>query len=257
MHMRFKTVNSVIIVTLLLAITVMLVLGITYVNSSSYDTVLENQRQAMRQLASQVALSIDRYVKNNVNLAMSLAQQQMMKDALLTKDKGDAAAFIDKFLSNNKEYWAVSLIDTSGTIIAGRTQDGEKLAGKNRSSRDYCQAFLRGEDHFIGKSVLKSSTNENVYIFSFSAAVKDENGKILGGVGVFPKLEEFHGPGHRPAAHRRTRLCLYPGLDGSDSRPRHKQEAAVQTGWKKISSMRSSPGKPGKCITPSRAMTSS
>ncbi len=195
MHLRFKTINSVIIVTLIIAITVMLALGITYVTSSSYEAILENQRQAMRQLAKQAAVGIEHYVKDNVNLAMSLAQQQMMKDALLTKDKGDAAAFIDKFLSNNKEYWAVSLIDTSGTIIAGRTQDGEKLAGKNRSSRDYCQALLRGEDHFIGKSVLKSSTNENVLLFSFSAAVKDESGTTLGGVGVFPNWKSYTDQG--------------------------------------------------------------
>lgn len=113
-------------------------------------------------------------------MAESLAGQDAIR-AAFTGDTARAQERLHNSVAAYKDYYSFFLFDTSGTIVAGFTSEGKDLTGGGRKERDYVKAILAGQDLVFSKSVFKATTgNELIYVVA--KAVRDANGKLLGGV---------------------------------------------------------------------------
>lgn len=186
-------INSVIALVLAGSIAVVLVVSVSFVSRSSYNTVLQNQMQVMEELVKQITLNTQRYITNIEELAQSLAIQNTIEDSLLSKSNTAAVETrLKELLSLYNNYWAIFIFDTQGKVIAGFNANGVSLAGEDRSSRDYVKEILAGKDVYISKSIFEAkSSEEDMLVMGASAAVKDKSGKTIGGVAAFPNWKEF------------------------------------------------------------------
>ncbi|MDP2847136.1 MAG: methyl-accepting chemotaxis protein [Humidesulfovibrio sp.] len=188
---RIKSLGTVLIlsVTLIVALTI---LGIVfYVSKSSYNVSLHLQQQSMEQLSTATRLSLDKFTSSTETLVDSLAAQKALREAF-EGDPKRAKERLREYITINKEYWALFLFDAQGVIIAGYNAKGEDLAGQSRADHDYVKSILGGQDNYFSKEIIKAKSGDgDIFIFSVARSIKSAEGKVLGGVGAFPKWETF------------------------------------------------------------------
>jgi len=184
-----KSVNSVLI--LYVAIAVILGVGalILYVSSSSQQMALELQGKSLEQLAQNIALELEEYVVGTERMTTSLSIQQAVLEAF----RGSPARTGERFKSYMKdyqsEYWAMLAFDDKGEVLSGYNADMKDLSGEDQAGNDYVKAILAGQESFVSREIIK--TDSGVFTFAVSRAIKDESGKTIGGVAVFPKIGVF------------------------------------------------------------------
>ncbi|WP_415517973.1 MAG: methyl-accepting chemotaxis protein [Desulfovibrio aminophilus] len=186
-----KSLASVFIASVALALVLTMAAIILYVTKSSYNMALELEEQAMRQSAVAARSSLDLFVENSRDMVHFLAGQNLVRDAF----NGDAAAArkgLTDILRANPDIWSLIVFDDKGRILAGANSSGQDLTGQSRSDRDYYQAVMSGQDFFLGKTILTAkSGGGDIHILTIAKAIRDESGRTLGGVGVFPHWEAF------------------------------------------------------------------
>ncbi|MYL82059.1 PAS domain-containing protein [Desulfovibrio aerotolerans] len=162
---------------------------VLYASGSSFTMIETVQQNALTQAAAISAQSAEIYLKGTASVAESLAGQ----DAIRAAFDGDTARGQERLrntVAAYKDYYSFFLFDTAGTIVAGSTSDGKDLTGGERKERDYVKAILAGQDLVFSKSVFKATTgNELIYVVA--KAVRDANGKLLGGVAACPLWDRF------------------------------------------------------------------
>jgi methyl-accepting chemotaxis protein len=186
-----KSISSVFIASVTLAL-VLAVGGIAaYVTTSSYRMALGLEGQAMNQSAQAARQALGLYVENARGLIESLAGQRLVLEAF-TENPEPAQVRLRDVLKSNPLVWSVLVFDDRGVIRAGANADGGDLRGQSRADRDYFKAIMGGQDLFLGKTVLTAkSGGGNMYIFLAVKAVRDASGRVIGGVGIFPRWENF------------------------------------------------------------------
>ena len=188
-----KSISSVLITAVALAVILTVTAIVSYVSRSTYHLALEQQKQAMQQMNSVVNTALDTYMGNTKTLVETLAVQQAIIEAF-TGDPARAKDRLKEYIKVNKDFWSITLFDTRGKILVGYNAKGEDMAGQDRGERAYVKAIAGGADLFVDKELLKSksgSGEEEILIFALAKAVKSADGKLLGGVGAFPKWEAF------------------------------------------------------------------
>ena len=186
-----KSISSVLIAVVALAVILAVAAIVTYVSRSTYDLALDQQKQAMQQMVRTTNAALDAYMGNTKTLVDTLAVQQAITEAF-DGNPARAKARLTEYMKANKNYWAIFLFDATGTIIAGYNAKGEDLAGQSRSDREYVKAVLGGADLYVDKNILKAKSGDGeLFIFALAKAVKSADGKVLGGVGAFPMWETF------------------------------------------------------------------
>jgi methyl-accepting chemotaxis protein len=186
-----KSISSVLIASVTLAIIVAVAAIILYVSKSSNNMTLSLQQQSMQQISVATQAALDGYMNNTKTLVETLAVQKAIREAF----EGDPTRARERLLDyivTNKDFWAIFLFDAKGVVIAGYNANKVDLTGQSRADRDYVKAVLGGQDLFVAREVLKAKSGEgDLFIFSLSKVVKDANGKVLGGVAAFPRWETF------------------------------------------------------------------
>ncbi len=186
-----KNISTVLIASVAAAIVAAIAIIVLYVSRSSYNMTLELEQQSMQQVNQGTQEALDAYMRSTQTLVETLAAQKAIHEAF----EGDATRAKDRlheYIKINKEYWAIFLFDAKGTILAGYNAKEEDLAGQSRADRDYVKAVLGGQDLFIANQIIKAKSGDGeLLIFSLAKAVKSKDGKVLGGVGAFPKWEAF------------------------------------------------------------------
>ncbi len=185
-----KSVNSV----LVLYVAIALVLGIgglvVYVSTSSHSLALNLESNSLEQIANNVVLELDDFIESSQDLAHTLAIQKAVVEAF----EGAPARADDRFkgyMESYKDvYWAMFAFDLSGKVLAGYNGEMTNLAGQNRADKDFVKAIVSGKDAYVSPSVFKA-TLKDVMTFAVAKAVRDANGKLLGGVVVLPKSSVF------------------------------------------------------------------
>ncbi|WP_421902838.1 methyl-accepting chemotaxis protein [Maridesulfovibrio sp.] len=160
-----------------------------YVQNSSYKMVLDNSMESASSQAAIIASSLDLFVTDTVAVVKSLAEQEAVKD-LLENKSSDVGKLFKETMRNNEVIWAVLAFDRNGKVLSGIDSKGSFLDGLDISSRDYVKAILKGEDTYITESVFRSKTDKSL-LFGASSAVKDAQGRVLGGIAVFGDWLKF------------------------------------------------------------------
>ena len=188
---RIKSIGTVLILSVALVVTLAVAGIVFYISKSSYNMVLHLEQQSMTQLSAATQTALSNYISETKNTVNTLASQKAIVEAF-EGDPKRASERLNDYIKNDKDLWALFLFDDKGTILAGFNAKGENLAGQSRADRDYVKAILSGQDSFFAEEIVKAkSGDEDIFIFSVVRALKDSHGKVLGGVGAFPRWESF------------------------------------------------------------------
>ena len=186
-----KSISSVLIASVAMAVVLAVTAIILYVSKSSNNMTLALEQQSMQQLSVATQSALDSYMNNTKTLVETLAVQKAIQEAFEGDPKRAKDRLMD-YISSNKDFWAIFLFDANGVILAGYNANKADLTGQSRADRDYVKAVLAGQDLFVAKEVLKAKSGEGeIFIFSLAKAVKDKSGKVLGGVAAFPLWDSF------------------------------------------------------------------
>lgn len=189
--MRVKSINAVMTVVVFALIAVTISVCVWWVSSSTYDAVFKEQKNAMVNMVNQSVSALDLYMGQTSDVVKLIAKDQASREALELGDVGPADSLFKSLIGASNDYWAAFLFDKDGKVIAGYNAKGKNMAGADRSSRGYVKKILSGTEFYVADNIMKSKSGGGIYIFAIAHAVRDHNGKIIGGVGVFPKWERF------------------------------------------------------------------
>jgi methyl-accepting chemotaxis protein len=188
---RIKSLGTVLILSVTLVVTLAVMGIVLYVSKSSYNISLHLEQQSMEQISTATQMSLDKYISGTQTLVESLAAQKALREAF-EGDPKRAKERLHEYIKINKEYWALFIFDAKGVILAGYNAKEEDLTGQSRADRDYVKAILGGQDVYFAKDLIKAKSGDgDLFIFSLAKAIKGPDGKVLGGVGAFPKWETF------------------------------------------------------------------
>ncbi|HMM39690.1 MAG TPA: methyl-accepting chemotaxis protein [Desulfovibrio sp.] len=186
-----KSISSVLIASVALAVILAVSAIVAYVSNSTNGLALDLNKQAMQQMTVTTNRALDAYMNGAKTMVETLAAQQAVMEAF-GGDPARAKERLRNYISVNKDYWAILIFDAKGNILAGYNAKGEDMAGQNRAERDYVKAIASGQDFFIAKEVLSAKSGDgDIMVFTMAKGVKDASGRVLGGVGAFPKWETF------------------------------------------------------------------
>ena len=187
-----KSICGVLILSVSAAILAGIVALVLYVAQTSRDMALGLEEQAMTRFAEQTAKTLSNHLDALRSQAQSLAGMEVMRAAVEWGEGRQAQAVLTAVLKNQEGIWSALAFDTEGKVVAGCNADGGDLTGGDRKDRDYAQAILGGRDAFVSPRVITAkSGGGNMLICSVAAAVRDKQGNIIGGVGLFPRWSAF------------------------------------------------------------------
>jgi methyl-accepting chemotaxis protein len=190
--MKMKSVNTAIALLIAASMAVSILAAVLWVGHDTRQTVYNEGKVAMDNMVAQTMAALDNYIGQTGEMARMLASQQAVADALAGRDALPASWLFKDLLSSSKGYWAAFAFDRNGKVVAGYNAKGQNLAGADRSSRAYVKAILSGKtDHYLSNDILVSKSGGGILIFAAASAVRDHTGEIVGGVGLFPKWENF------------------------------------------------------------------
>jgi methyl-accepting chemotaxis protein len=188
---RIKSIGTVLILSVVLVVALAVAGIVLYITKSSYNMALHLEQETMGQLSKATQASLDNYIVETKTLVETLAVQKAIIEAFEGDPKRSRERLKD-YIKTNKGIWALFLFDDKGTILAGYNAKGDDLTGQSRADRDYVKAIVGGQDLFFAKDITTAKSGDgNLFIFSVARAIKDANGKVLGGVGAFPMWETF------------------------------------------------------------------
>ena len=148
----------------------------------SYEASLTSSVGQMQLLAGTIAKSLGDFGKQQQMVLHGAAEQPALKEFLRNRhDNGEAAGFLTAMSLSAKEVNAFFLFDPQGTQLINR------LHGKEGSLLNFAhRAYIR--ETFEGKSGLSDTPSKSSItgkaIVGVADAIKDESGKVLGGVGM-------------------------------------------------------------------------
>ncbi|WP_319466168.1 methyl-accepting chemotaxis protein [uncultured Pseudodesulfovibrio sp.] len=190
--MKVKSVNTAITVLIAVVIVFSMSAGVLWVSNHTYHVVMAEEEAAMNNSVKQIMAALNGYVDQSESMVRMLSAEQVMRDALEGRDSAGADAVFKELFATSKEYWAAFVFDVNGKVVAGYNAKGKNMAGADRSSREYAQVILKGEkDTYLSENILISKSGGGILIFAVSSVVRDHAGRIIGGVGLFPKWELF------------------------------------------------------------------
>ncbi|MBG0775193.1 MAG: Cache 3/Cache 2 fusion domain-containing protein [Desulfovibrionaceae bacterium] len=193
--MRFNRISTVLTLAVGAIIAVALTIGVIAVNSSTYSAVLSNQSKAMDNAVTATMAGLEDFVTNAASTARTLAQAPSVHNLLEGRnDPVVVHARVQKLLRSQFDgddgLWALFVFDADGRVVAGGNARGDDLTGADRAGREYVTAVLGGQESHIGRKIVKAKSAD-LPIATFAHAVRDDTGRVVGGVGLFPNWNKM------------------------------------------------------------------
>ncbi|WP_187170444.1 methyl-accepting chemotaxis protein [Salidesulfovibrio onnuriiensis] len=185
-----KKLAAMIIVPVVLVIMAGVSALVIYVSDSSYQMVLRNETRAAASLSETVAESLGLYIKGLEVEVDMLAEQQSLRDAFGGYDSR-ALELMGKTVRDSEDIWGILLFDARGDIVASLKSDGRSIGNFNVADRDYARAVLANGRTFVAKTVLQPKDGSDSLVFAVAKGVYNNQGKLLGGVAMFPRWSSF------------------------------------------------------------------
>ncbi len=191
MLMRIKSINSVVAVIIFVLISLTISIGVWWVADSTYHAIFKEQKNAMQSMVDQSEKALELYMGQTSDVVKLIAKGDPVREALIRGNIGPAAMQLKGLMESSSDYWAAFVFDDKGKVVAGFNAKGKDMAGADRSSRGYVKKVLSGTDFYIQDDVLISKSGGGIMIYAIAHAVRDASGKIVGGLGIFPKWERY------------------------------------------------------------------
>jgi methyl-accepting chemotaxis protein len=191
--MKLRSINAQVSLIATLVVVVAIAGLVLYVGRSTYTVARDLGVQMAEQSVDLAAKALDSYMQGAVGKIEGLAKQKNITNSLFPGFSASRAqkAF-EEVMEVEPDYWAMFTFDTQGRIVAGVNAKGADMAGGDRSSRDYVKAILGGQDVYVTRTVLNAASGDGtMLILGVAKAVRDLDGRILGGIAVFPRWEVF------------------------------------------------------------------
>ncbi|WP_320174799.1 methyl-accepting chemotaxis protein [Maridesulfovibrio sp.] len=189
--MKVKSINSVVAVIVFVLIALTISIGVWWVADSTYQAVFKEQKNAMQSMVDQSAKALELYMGQTSDVVRIMAKGEPAKEALESGNTGPIDGLLKSLIDSSSDYWAAFLFDKNGKVVAGYNAKGSSMAGADRSSRGYVKKVLSGTEFYIQNEILISKSGGGILIFAIAHAVRDSSGKVVGGIGVFPKWERY------------------------------------------------------------------
>ena len=153
----------------------------------SHDSSLEVRTHEMYLMAQTISKSLSDFGQQQAMLVRGVAKAPRVKDFLLTGEGLEGAAtFLSVMSQASSDVNTLYLFDKRGkqAIIRAQGKEG-KLS--DLADREYVQAALAGKDGFSSSAIRSYATGK--LIVSVTAPVRDDNGNVIGGVGMSYDIE--------------------------------------------------------------------
>ncbi|WFS63807.1 methyl-accepting chemotaxis protein [Pseudodesulfovibrio thermohalotolerans] len=190
--MKMKSVNTAIALLISSSMAVAILAAVLWVNHDTRQTVFNEGKESMGNMVEQTMAALENYIAQTDEMAHMLASQQAVVDALAGGDAMPASLLFKDLLSSSDSYWAAFAFDKNGQVVAGYNAKKQNLVGADRSTREYAKVVLSGKaDRYLSNDILVSKSGDGIMIFAAASTVRDRDGRIVGGVGLFPKWGNF------------------------------------------------------------------
>ncbi|SDF24740.1 methyl-accepting chemotaxis protein [Desulfovibrio legallii] len=186
-QLRITTISA-----LASTLALILVIGVlvAYVSKASYHMVSDLQSEALEQTATIVARAAENAIQQSVDVASSLAEQEVVRAALRGGSATAAQGLMASYVKAFPQYWSFFVFDAKGKIVAGQNAEGKSLAGGDRFDRDYSKAIFSGKPVAFSRGVMKATSGDTL-VYVTAKAVRDADGALLGAVAVCPRWNAF------------------------------------------------------------------
>ncbi|WP_031480252.1 methyl-accepting chemotaxis protein [Maridesulfovibrio frigidus] len=189
--MKIKSINTVLTVVVFALLAMTFSVCVWWVTNSTYDAVFKEQKQSMVSMIDETVGALELYVGQGSDVARLISGDPNSVEALTGGNIKGSDELIKSLMNASKNYWATFIFDTNGKVVVGYNAKGKSMAGADRASRGYVQKVLSGTDAYVSDEILKSKSGGGILIFAIAHTIRDANGNIIGGVGVFPKWDRF------------------------------------------------------------------
>ena len=153
----------------------------------SYDSNLEVRTHEMHLMSQTISKSLSDFGQQQAMLVRGVAKAPRVKDFLLTGEGIEGAAtFISVMSQASSDVNTLYLFDLKGEQLITRMQ-GKEVKRSNLAERAYVQAALAGKDGFSSSATMSYATGK--LIVSVTAPVRDDSGRVIGGVGMSYGIE--------------------------------------------------------------------
>jgi methyl-accepting chemotaxis protein len=161
---------------------------LVYVSQSTTSLAQNLTEQSMRQMAESTSRSLDLYARQSQELATAMSRRSGIREAF--DGNAEAAQTVFKeTLDSFKNLYSVIVFDVAGRLVAGRDAAGTAYEpGLSYEDRPYVAAIRSGSPATFSRTVFKSKHGDKL-IFSAASAVRDPDGKLLGGAVVSSDLQ--------------------------------------------------------------------
>jgi methyl-accepting chemotaxis protein len=188
---RFKSIGSVLILSVTLTVVLAIAGIILYISKSTYTLAISKEEQSLRQAGQAAQAGLDQFQGNAVSLVRTMASDSRVL-AAFNGDAANAQARIQQMVKANSSVWSLLVFDAQGRVLAGANANGEDLSGGDRRDRDYYKAVMGGKDLVLPDTILVAKSGEGeLHIFTAVQAVHDASGKVIGGIGSFVRWSTF------------------------------------------------------------------
>ena len=153
----------------------------------SHDSSLEVRTHEMFLMAQTISKSLSDFGQQQAMLVRGVAKAPRVKDFLLSGAGIEGAAtFLSVMSQASSDVNTLYLFDRQGkqVIVRAQGKDG-KLS--DLADRAYVQAALAGKDGFSSSATTSYATGK--LIVSVTAPVRDDSGRVIGGVGMSYAIE--------------------------------------------------------------------
>ncbi len=190
--MQIKSVNTIIAALVAIVISFSVVMGVLWVNTDTRDTVYAVEKEAMDNVVEQAMSALDGYISQAESMVRVLSSQPSVVTALEGGDPEAADVLFKQLLDSSSAYWAAFAFDRNGKVMAGYDAKGLHLTGADHSGHEYVKPIGNGKEKtYLSNEILVSKSGGGILIFAVARVVYNAAGEIIGGVGLFPKWEEF------------------------------------------------------------------
>jgi methyl-accepting chemotaxis protein len=160
-----------------------------YVSRSSYDSGLGMKHDEMKTILHFLGASATDFAEYQTEKVRGLANSQAIKDYFASGGNSkEAEDLISAFSLSSPDVNTAYLFNTAGRQTVNYGQ-GKANTANDLSDREYIKASQAGKDGFSSTPTKSLVTGK--LIMSFTVPVKDEKGKVIGGVGLSYSLDKF------------------------------------------------------------------
>ncbi len=188
--LKIKSINTTLALFIFIFFTCFITASVIWISKNTYDVTLEEQEKNMIHTANFLVTSVKNFINEAKGITKIISKDHSTIDVLTKKDTSAGKAILEDILSSIPYYYAATLFDNSGRIIAGlkpQTPDG----GSVQSLSFFENALSPAKEAIQVHNTVFRSKDGSRLLFAVTGQIKDNQGALLGGVVLYPDWSQF------------------------------------------------------------------